>query len=93
MTLQITWTSRFKKDYKLAMKRGLPIDELDDVIRILARGGTLPEKYKDHLLTGNWKRHRKCHPSPDWLLIYKVNQDLLILTLTRAGSHSGLLDI
>jgi mRNA interferase YafQ len=73
MTLKITWTSRFKKDYKLAMKRGLPIHELDDVIRILARDETLPEKYRDHLLTGNWKGHRECHIQPDWLLIYKIS--------------------
>lgn len=93
MTLQITWTSRFKKDYFLAMKRGLPIDELDDVIRMLARCETLPEKYRDHPLTGNWKGHRECHIRPNWLLIYKINQNLLILTLTRTGSHSDLLDI
>lgn len=92
MTLRIIWTTRFKKDYKLAMKRGLPIEELDDVIRTLARGEALPEEYKDHPLIGNWKGHRECHIRPDWLLIYKINQDFLILTLTRTGSHSELLD-
>ena len=91
MNLKIIWTRRFKRDYKLAIKRGLPIDEMDEVIRILARGETLPEKYRDHLLTGNWKGHRECHILPDWLLIYKINRDFLILTLARMGSHADLL--
>lgn len=93
MSLKITWTGRFKKDYKQAIKRGLPMDELDDVIRILARGEALPEKYRDHLLTGNWKGHRECHVRPDWLLIYKIYQEQLILTLARTGTHSDLLEL
>lgn len=90
---EIIWTSRFKKDYKLAIKRGLPIEDLDDVIRKLAHGESLPEKYRDHLLAGNWKGHRECHIQPEWLLIYKIHQDLLVLTLTRTGTHSDLLDM
>jgi len=91
--LKVTWTARFKKDYKLAMKRGLSINELDDVIRMLARGDELPEKYRDHLLTGNWKGHRECHIRPDWLLIYKIDDGLLILTLARTGTHSDLMSM
>jgi len=93
MMLKVTWTARFKKDYKLAMKRGLSINELDDVIRMLARGDELPEKYRDHLLTGNWKGHRECHIRPDWLLIYKIDDGLLILTLARTGTHSDLMSM
>lgn len=93
MMLKVTWTARFKKDYKLAMKRGLSINELDDVIRMIARGDELPEKYRDHLLTGNWKGHRECHIRPDWLLIYKIDDGLLILTLARTGTHSDLMSM
>lgn len=93
MTFRITWTNRFKKDYKLAMKRGLPIDELDDVIRKLACGESLPERYRDHLLTGNWRGHRECHIRPNWLLIYKISHRFLILTLVRTGTHADLLDL
>ena len=88
--LDIVWTNQFKKDYKLAMKRHLPIEKLDDVIRLLATGEPLPEKNKDHTLTGDWAGHRECHVQPDWLLIYRVEGDLLILTLSRTGTHSDL---
>lgn len=93
MKFRISWTSRFKKDYKLAMKRGLPIEKLDDVIRMLARGETLPANYRDHALTGNWKEHRECHIAPDWLLLYLIREDTLVLTLVRTGSHTDLLDL
>jgi mRNA interferase YafQ len=92
MNLKICWTSQFKKDYKLAMKRHLDIDLLDDIIRLLAKGKALPEKYRDHALTGSWSGHRECHIAPDWLLIYRVEADLLILTLSRTGTHSDLFD-
>ncbi len=88
--LDIVWTSQFKKDYKLAMKRRLDINLLDDIIRKLASGEQLPEKYKDHALTGNWIGHRECHIHPNWLLIYRIESDLLILTLARTGTHSDL---
>ena len=84
-------TSQFKKDYKLAMKRGLKIGLLDDVIALLAMGEALPEKYYDHALTGNWRGHRECHIQPDWLLIYRYDDEVLVLTLTRTGTHSDLL--
>ena len=90
MSKQIIWSSQFKKDYKLAMKRGLPIEELDNVIRLLAEDDPLPEKYKDHDLSGNWKGFRECHIQPNWLLIYCVFNNSLILSLARTGSHSDL---
>ncbi|MCM1046948.1 MAG: type II toxin-antitoxin system YafQ family toxin [Clostridiales bacterium] len=86
----IVWTTQFKKDYKLALKRHMNIDLLDDIIRALSRGETLPEKNKDHALSGNWEGHRECHILPDWLLIYRIEGDLLILTLSRTGTHSDL---
>ena len=74
-------TTQFKKDYKLAMKRGLKINLLEDVIAALAMGEPLPEKSKDHALTGNWAGHRECYVLPDWLLVYRIEDDVLVLTL------------
>lgn len=90
MNRDIVWTTQFKKDYKLAMKRHLNIELLDDVIRALSRGETLPEKYKDHALVGDWIGHRECHIQPDWLLVYRIDDDVLVLTLARTGTHSDL---
>lgn len=90
MKRDIVWTTRFKKDYRQAMKRGLNIDLLDDVIRTLAKGETLPEKNRDHELTGDWAGHRECHILPDWLPIYRIEDDILVLTLSRTGTHSDL---
>jgi len=86
----VKYTNQFKKDYKLAKKRGLKIEELNKVIIQLADGIPLLEKYKDHSLTGNWTGHRECHIQPDWLLIYRIDADVLVLTLTRTGTHSDL---
>ena len=83
-------TSQFKKDFKLAMKRGLNIDLLETVIATRALGEPLPDKNKDHALTGNWIGHRECHILPDWLLIYRIEEEVLILTLARSGTHSDL---
>lgn len=83
-------TTQFKKDYKLAMKRGLQITLLEDVIVALAMGVPLPEKNKDHALTGNWAGHRECHILSDWLLVYRIEADVLVLTLSRTGTHSDL---
>lgn len=92
MKLDIIWTTQFKKDYKLAMKRNLDIGLLDNVIRILSRGEELPEKNKDHALTGNFVGFRECHIKPDWLLIYKIDSGVLVLTLARTGSHIDLFE-
>jgi mRNA interferase YafQ len=88
--LTVKSTTQFKKDYKLAMKRLLDIELLDSIITTLAMDEPLPEKNKDHALTGNWVGHRECHILPDWLLIYRVEDDMLVLTLSRTGSHSDL---
>ncbi len=88
--LDIVWTNQFKKDYKLAMKRHLNIELLDDIVRKLAACEPLPEKNKDYPLTGEWIGPRECHIQPDWLLVYRVEQNLLVLTLSRTGTHSDL---
>ena len=86
----IKYTTQFKKDYKLAKRQNKNIQLLKDLVALLADGKILPEKYNDHPLQGNWKGYRECHILPDWLLIYKQEQDLLILTMVRTGSHSDL---
>ena len=83
-------TTQFKKDFKLAMKRSMKIELLEEVIAMLAMGETLPNKHKDHALTGNWVGHRECHILPDWLLIYRIEDEVLVLTLARTGTHSDL---
>ena len=92
MKYEIERTSQFKKDYKLAVKRGCNIDELKKVVTILANGEVLPEKYRDHELTNsrNYKDMRECHIEPDWLLVYKISENVLILSLNRTGTHSDL---
>ena len=88
--LTIKYETTFKKDYKRIVKRGYNIQLLEEVIEILASGQRLPEKYKDHILTGNYSDCRECHITPDWLLIYKISNHELILFLTRTGTHSDL---
>lgn len=83
-------TTQFRKDYKQAMKRGLNIALLDQVIEKLALGIPLTEKNRDHALSSIWSGHRECHIQPDWLLIYRKEASVLILTLTRTGTHSDL---
>lgn len=90
MQYKIEYTSRFKKEYKLAKKRGRNISLLRTVIDILAKGEPLPEKYRDLSLVSNWTGYRECHIQGDWLLIYKYQNDELILSLTATGTHSDL---
>ena len=92
MSLSVIWTSKFKKDYRLAIKRGLNIELLDNAIRLLAAGQPLPDEYNDHNLSGNWKGYRECHIQPDWLLIYRIERGILVLSLQRTGTHSDLFD-
>ena len=90
---KIKWSTRFKKDYKLAIKRGFDIKLLDHVIRLIARGDQqkkLKEEYEDHELSGDWKGHRELHILSDWLLVYYLSDDVLVLTLSRTGTHSDL---
>ena len=87
----VKYTTQFKKDYKLAAKQGRKIELLKKVITDLANGVPLLEKNNDHALTGNWTGHRECHILPDWLLIYRIDGDVLVLTLVRTGTHSDLL--
>lgn len=91
MIYKLALTSRFNNDLKKILKRGYDLQELHRVINLLQAGITLPNKYRDHALGGNWNGHRECHVKPDWLLIYKVENNVLVLTLVRTGTHSDLL--
>lgn len=88
MTLKTT--AQFRKDYKLAKKRGMNLALLENVIQTLLEEKPLEPKHRDHELTGNYAGFRECHIQPDWLLIYEVDGDLLILTTVRTGTHSDL---
>jgi mRNA interferase YafQ len=88
--MKITRTSRFKKDYKRMVKRGNEIEKLDIVIIKIASEKKLELKYKDHPLIGNFKNRRECHIEPNWLLIYKLNNDEVVFE--RTGSHSDLFE-
>lgn len=88
--LEIVLSNRFKKDLKLAAKRGYDLDLLDKVVNTLAKQEPLPEKYRDHPLTGDYIGFRECHVQPNWLLIYRIDDGELILFLSRTGTHSDL---
>lgn len=88
--LEIVASGRFKKDLKLALKRGCRMELMDAVVSRLAAGETLDAKYRDHLLTGDYGGFRECHITPDWLLVYQVRETELILFLSRTGTHSDL---
>ncbi len=90
MKYEVRYTTQFKKDLKLAKKQGKNIDRLFDVVEKLANGEALEAKFRDHDLTGNYAGCRECHVEPDWLLVYEVVEDVLVLMLYRVGSHSEL---
>ena len=87
---QIYYTNRMKKDIRRAQKSGRDISKLTEVLNLLQTGEPLPEKYDDHNLKGNLKDFRECHIEPDWLLMYQIFEDELILSATATGSHSYL---
>jgi len=89
----IVYTSRMKRDTKLMRKRGKDMSRLVDVLSILASGKPLPRRNKDHSLSGNLKDFRECHIEPDWLLLYQIFEDKLILSATATGTHADLLEL
>lgn len=88
--LKIRYHSRFKKDYKLIVKRNYDISKLEKVIDLIANEMPLPKEYKNHPLIGNYKGFMECHIEPDWLLIYQIDSGELTLILSRTGTHSDL---
>ena len=87
---EIKATGKFKKDLKVMIRRGYNMKLLDEVVTMLANGEQLPPKNKDHNLSGNYVGKRECHITPDWLLIYEIDQEILYLYLTRTGTPSDL---
>ena len=87
---KVKFTTAYKRSYKLMHKRGLDLSQLDKIVDELRKGNTLDEKYKDHALQGKFIGFRECHIKPDWLLVYKLDNDILVLTLVNTGSHSDL---
>lgn len=87
---KIFYTNRMKKDVKLMKRRGKDLNKLVKVLSILADGNSLPVQYKDHSLTGNLRDFRECHIEQDWLLMYQIHEDTLILSATATGSHADL---
>ena len=90
MKHEVRFTRQFKRDLKLAKKQGKDLSKLYDVIEQLANGETLDEKYRDHELKGEWEGSRERHIEPDWLLVYEIMGNVLVLMLYRLGSHSEL---
>ena len=88
--LKLNTSTQFKKDYKTCIKRHYKMDLLQAVVDVLRVPDALPQKNRDHSLTGNYTGCRECHIQPDWLLIYKIVRGTLILKLIRTGSHSDL---
>jgi mRNA interferase YafQ len=87
---KIAYTGRYKKQRKLFVSRGYDISLLDNVVAMLANGEKLPENYRDHALRGERAGFRDCHILPDWILIYKIDSDVLTLLLSETGSHADL---
>lgn len=83
-------TSKFKKNYQKAQRRGLKREDMEYVLDKLIHGEKLDKKYKDHILKGKYKGFHECHIKPDWLLIYLIENDILTITLINTGSHADL---
>lgn len=92
MMLKLVTTTKFRKDYKRAKKRGYDLSLLENVLDTLLREEKLADRYRDHALTGNYTGFRECHIQSDWLLIYAISESELILTASRTGTHSDLFD-
>lgn len=83
-------TGECKQNLKRCKKRGLPMDELWTVVGKLLQGEELEQKYRVHILTGNRKNQWECHIRPDWLLIWEIQEDKLILVMVNTGTHADL---
>lgn len=90
MKYDVEFTNKFKKELKIAKKQNKHLNKLYNVIEKLANGETLDIKYRDHELTGKYKGTRECHIEPDWLLVYEIKDEILVLILYRINSHSEL---
>ena len=90
MKYAVRQTTKFRKDLKKMLKRGADRTKLSVVVKMLAQGKPLPPQCRDHALTGDMAGTRDCHITPDWILLYRIENDVLVLTLTRTGTHADL---
>ena len=90
MKYTIRQTRKFRKELKKMLRRGVDRTKLSAVVKMLAKGEPLPPQYRDHALTGDLAGTHDCHITPDWLLLYRIENDVLVLTLTRTGSRADL---
>ena len=90
MKYEVIYTNQLKKDLKLAKKQNRDLNKLYKVVDLLSNDKKLDLSYRDHSLIGGYKGYRECHIESDWLLIYKIKDDKLALSLSRLGSHSDL---
>ncbi|MBQ6924408.1 MAG: type II toxin-antitoxin system YafQ family toxin [Kiritimatiellae bacterium] len=90
MKYAVRRTARFRKELRKMLKRGADIGKLETVVALLAAGEALPPQYRDHALTGDMAGTRDCHVTPDWILLYRIEEDVLVLVLTRTGTHADL---
>ncbi len=88
--LMLKTTTQFRKDYKLMKKRGYNMNLLEEVLSTLLYEKPLSQKHRDHALTGNYTGFRECHVLPDWLLVYQIKRETLVLVASRTGTHSDL---
>lgn len=94
MQYELRYSNQFKKQYKKLLRSGRKnlVDQLEKAVGLLAKGANLPEKYGNHKLAGNLQDFFECHVAPDWLLIYKIYNDVLVLELVAMGNHGALFD-
>ena len=90
MQYELKYTRAFRRGYKRAKKRGLDLSLLGEIVEMLRCGKKLPKKYADHCLSGDFSQCRECHIQPDWLLVYRIDDDMLTLTLMDTGTHAEL---
>lgn len=90
MKFEVVKSRRFKKSLKKMLRRGKDINKLEAVVSMLARGESLPARYKDHALSGDLTGLRDCHIENDWILLYYIEANVLVLTLSDTGTHSDL---
>ena len=91
--MELRFTTKFKKDYKRIKRQGKDLSKLEATLEALVCGQALPEAMRDHSLGGTYRGHRECHIEPDWLLIYRIDEEGLVLVATHTGSHSELLGL
>ena len=87
---EIKTYKQYDRDVKLVVRRGLDIEKLLEVVRLLRQDEPLPEKYHNHLLHGDYKGYWECHINPDWLLLYEKDTEIRIISLYRTGTHADI---